>query len=214
MRSLTLALLAVLALAGKRAFDLVLEKEYAIWAPALARLLVRAAGFVCWPRRERREQWSADLEYVQQVEDESGLLPAGWCLLSAPGLALRYIAVAFGATCWRQWEEHVSFPRGLLVAGVMGSLIVGAGLVWQGPPASLTSIAFSPDGKLFVSAGGDGTVRLWEASTGKPIGQPLTGHTSYVLGLAFSPDGKTIASAGDRTVRRWEASNGKPIASP
>ena len=109
----------------------------------------------------------------------------------------------------------MSFPRGLLVAGVMGSLIVGAGLVWQGPPASLTSIAFSPDGKLFVSAGGDGTVRLWEASTGKPIGQPLTGHTSYVSGVAFSPDGKTIASAGDdRTVRRWEASTGKPIASP
>src|SRR2546421_4915701 len=102
MRSLTLVVLAVLVLAAKRAFELVLEKEYATWAPALARLLVRAAGFVYWPRRA---QWQADLEYVQQVEDESGLLPAGWCLLSAPWLLLRHVTVASCGTCWRLWEE-------------------------------------------------------------------------------------------------------------
>ena len=44
MLSLRLALLAVLALALKRGFELVLENEYATWAPALARLLVRVAG--------------------------------------------------------------------------------------------------------------------------------------------------------------------------
>src|ERR1700730_7240486 len=106
MLSLLMALLAVLVLALKRAFELVLEKEYATWAPALARLLVRAAGFVYWPRRE---QWRADILYLQQVKNESVLLPAGWCLLSAPGLLVRHVAIAFGATCRRQWEERVSF---------------------------------------------------------------------------------------------------------
>ena len=33
------------------------------------------------------------------------------------------------------------------------------------------------------------TVRLWDAATGQPVGQPLTGHTDTVISVAFSPDG-------------------------
>ena len=62
---------------------------------------------------------------------------------------------------------------------------------------------------------GDNTLRLWEADSGKPIGEPMKGHTNYVCSVAFSPDGKRIVSGSfDNTLRLWEADSGKPIGDP
>ena len=52
-----------------------------------------------------------------------------------------------------------------------------------------------PDGTRIVTASLDSTGRLWDAATGKPIGESLGGHESYVLGAAFSPDGKRVVTA-------------------
>jgi WD40 repeat protein len=51
---------------------------------------------------------------------------------------------------------------------------------------------------------------LWDVATGKAHGEPLKGHTNWVLDVAFSPDGKLLASSSaDTTVRLWEVSTGK-----
>ena len=52
-------------------------------------------------------------------------------------------------------------------------------------------------GKL-ATAGEDGTVLLWDTRTHIRLGQPLNGHQGPVYGVAFSPDGNTLASAGQR----------------
>lgn len=54
-----------------------------------------------------------------------------------------------------------------------------------------------------TSGSNDKTVRLWDLQ-GQPIGQPFQGHASRVTSVAFSPDGKTIASGSkDNTILLW-----------
>jgi len=60
--------------------------------------------------------------------------------------------------------------------------------------------AFSPDGRLFaVATGRSGMIRLVEVATGR-VRAELTGHRHGVRGLAFSPDGRALASGGDDNV--------------
>lgn len=61
-----------------------------------------------------------------------------------------------------------------------------------------TAVAFSPDGRYAVSADPYSTdIRLWDVGTRRPIGKPLTGHTTRILRVGFGADGKILQSWGE-----------------
>ena len=93
-----------------------------------------------------------------------------------------------------------------------------------GLTGAVTSTAFSPNGKLLASGScsklnedkcTEGEILLWDAENHQPTGQALIGHTDFVTSVAFSPDGKTLASgSNDNTILSWDVATGKPIGEP
>lgn len=72
----------------------------------------------------------------------------------------------------------------------------------------VTSLTWSPDGRLIASASLDGTVQVWEVASGGLL-LTYTRHQCAVLAVAWSPDGTRLASAGaDGSLHIWNGSDG------
>jgi WD40 repeat protein len=104
-------------------------------------------------------------------------------------------------------------------------LAQGSRFIFRGHTSWVRSVVFSPNGERLASAGDDGVVRIWEAATGREVRAlraPQTGDKDRIQAVAFSPDGRWLASAekgqlhyGDinnGVVRIWDANDGRPLA--
>jgi WD40 repeat protein len=84
--------------------------------------------------------------------------------------------------------------------------------VQAGHGVAVHELRFTNGGKLLASAGADGTVRLWNGSTGAPVKSLPVGTVNYTI--AISPDGKRLVSGGfDGLVRMWDVESGRQLAS-
>jgi WD40 repeat protein len=94
-------------------------------------------------------------------------------------------------------------------------------LLHDGP---IRRVDYSPDGTRIVTAGGDGVARLWDAATGRPVGEPMRHEPgTAVTWVAYrqprddqSPRAGPIVATGgtDRTARLWDGATAGPIGGP
>ena len=170
-------------------------------------VLAIAAGWASWQafRANAKQR-----EMLKQASEQDYNVAHRLIKEGDPNLALNYLARSI------QYD-----PKNELARMALGQVL----LFSQNFPFKLAaaplrherlvySAAFSPDGKFVVTASPDGTARVWEAATGKAIGEPLR-HEGSVTSAAFSPDGKFVVTASeDKTARVWEAATGKAIGEP
>ena len=115
------------------------------------------------------------------------------------------IAISFGkGNLIKLWDVHTSEQK----------------LTLTGHTADIFRLAFSPDSKVLASTSDDNTIRLWDTQTGENT-EVFTLESAWRkdvadwridsswCGVAFSPDGKTLAGGGGEIILLWDIGTGK-----
>jgi WD40 repeat protein len=109
-------------------------------------------------------------------------------------------------------------PDGKLLAGAIDNAVglwetAGGRLLTPGPSEGTDSIDFlavSDDGRLLAAADRFDSVALWDLPSRRFLHR-LSGHEWPITGIAFSPGGKTVATALIDGVRLWDAASAAPL---
>jgi WD40 repeat protein/serine/threonine protein kinase/tetratricopeptide (TPR) repeat protein len=190
--------------------------------------------------------WTGPLHRVQWLVDEPE--PVGWCAFTPDGR--RFVSTYGAGAQFRDTAtgQPVGPPpdpdagsaltlspdgKSVVTARYPGAGKPGAARLRDaatgqplGPPLDhplpIRAAAFTPDGNQVATGDEGGTVRLWETTTGRLVGEPLKQPGHIIMNLAVSPDGKTLAAATEvidsvaapaRAVR-WDLDAGRPIEPP
>jgi WD40 repeat protein/uncharacterized caspase-like protein len=122
------------------------------------------------------------------------------------------------------FEGHTKFPLSVAYSPDGRWLVSGGGdgtaILWNVKPKGskqviktepdnvALAIAFAPNSKL-LALGANEKVMIWDVEHGSQLFR-LEGHSAWVSALAFSPDGKELASGSwDHTIKIWDAQTGK-----
>lgn len=127
-----------------------------------------------------------------------------------PGLELASISADQSARVWNLSPAWKLVGRlGPQMEGKLGSSVFAD---------RVTALAFSPDGKLLATGGGDpsrsGELMLWDVAERKIVKEFKDAHSDVVLGVEFSLDGSMLVScAADKFVKVFDVVSGNPLKS-
>ena len=110
--------------------------------------------------------------------------------------------VLTGASFSNCWLEHTEFNT----CDMGGTMLPDCSLGTPLPVLkhSAYDVAMTPDGSHMVTAGEDGSVHVWNLSSGEEV-MVLEGHSRYLTAVAVAPDGTRVVSrSADKTVRVWD----------
>jgi len=120
-------------------------------------------------------------------------------------------STTFGPAAWA--------PNGQVIAIAAGDSIsiheveqFSETAVFRGHVGSVTSLAWSPDGRYLASgANNDSIIHVWDV-TNNIEAYTLRGHEGWIRNVVFSPDGKRLASGStDLSVRIWDTASQRTI---
>jgi WD40 repeat protein len=197
---------------GRRLASASIDGTVRVWDPATGSVIHVFRGLVKreFAPEERCLKFSADGHHLAMVGENPDQLHPG---------ELRLWDAATGAQLptpegYFETPQSMAFdPREGRIAAAVGSEIrileMASGrelLRLRGHNNQIGGMAFSPDGLRLVSAGKDGTVKVWAAATGREILTLLHGRGDPLTGVSISPDGWQIVSVGrSGTIKVWDA---------
>ena len=180
------------------------------WMLALVALAAAAAAiFGFWQKRQAEKQTVLAREAEHKTADASSranVSLAQYMLEDGKDvLALAHLALALRLD-----------PKNERAVALTGAMLIQAN--WAIPVAgpmrhdeAVFSAQFSADGQRVVTASLDKTARVWDAATGKAIGEPMR-HEDVVISAQFSADGQRVVTASeDKTAQVWDVATGKAI---
>jgi WD40 repeat protein len=158
--------------------------------------------------------WDNTVKVWEIARGERGLLGPR-LMLTVPGLSADLTGVAFSRD-----------GRCFAVSSLDGSITICDAHSGEkicplpGKAGPVYGVAFNPISDALASAHYDGTVKVWDIERARAGGEnplilSIPAHNDHVLGVAYSADGRLLASAGGRdqehNIGMWEATTGKRI---
>ncbi|KAI9770814.1 MAG: hypothetical protein M1839_003040 [Geoglossum umbratile] len=188
-----------------------IRKKYLYWLEALSLCKGMSEGVVSMAKLEALVYGRADASALTELVRDARrfIMYHKWAIETSPLQAYASALVFSPARSVIRGLFKEEEPTWVMVKPGMGDKWSACLQTLEGHSDSTHSVAFSHDSTRLASASSDGTVKIWNASSGECL-QTLDGHDGRVSSVTFSNNSVWLASASDdRTVKIWDASSGE-----